>query len=167
MASGLVSEQNVWMLESASSVLRYTLHLHTLTPIWVFRHHSRISVSQLHPSTQHRHPIESTIAGREFSITAFCRRERPILFCPPNTLACLHHAPIAFAFSPSQKGVRRKLHGGPRSPITNLPHLRYILQSDYDELSRSIPISSKDVDFTKIYRCDISALTAPRQRCGG
>lgn len=92
-------------LESEVSVLKYTLGPAHSTPIWVFRHHSRNSISQLHPSTRHRQPIESTIAGRESSPTAFCRRERPNLCRPRTTLACLPRAPIAFAFCPSQKRV--------------------------------------------------------------
>ena len=148
-------------------MLRYTLGPALSTPIWVFRHHSRNSISQLHPSTRHRHPIESTIAGRESSVTALYRREGPTSFAPRLLSLASTRLSHSLFLLRKKKGVRRELHGGSRSPITNLPHLHYALQPDCDELACLILTSSKFVDFRKICRCDISALTAPRQRCGG
>jgi hypothetical protein len=54
----------------------------------------------------------------------------------------------------AKKGVRRELHGGPRSPIFKLPHLCCTLGPDCDELASSASIFSRFVDVEKIRRCD-------------
>lgn len=54
-----------------------------------------------------------------------------------------------------KKGVRRKLHVGPRSPITNLPPLRYCHRHVDQLLARRIYSSAEYyVVLKKIYRCD-------------
>ena len=147
-------------------MLRYTVELASLHP------HLDLSANT-YPISQTLDPasttIVSTIAGRRSIVRAIPRRERPIVFASPVlSLQFPHHAPIAFAFSPSQKGCEKGV-----TPADNDDRLPICLTgarvywSDYEELTRPILIYSKFVDLKKFCRCDTSALTAPRQRCGG
>jgi hypothetical protein len=148
-------------------VLRYTLDLHSPPPSGSFD----ITPETQYPNSIPRPGIDTPLSRRSQGENPLSRHsvvEKAQPVSPPRSLSLasitrLSHSLFLFA----KKGVRRELHGGPRSPITNLPHLRYTLRPDCDELARSILTSSKFVDFRKICRCDISALTAPRQRCGG
>jgi hypothetical protein len=106
---------------SRSVVLRYTVELASLHP------HLDLSTNT-YPISQTLDPasttIVSTIAGRRYIVRAIRRPERPIVFASP-ALSLPHHAPIAFAFSPSQKGCETGSDTGrQRRPITNLPDWR-------------------------------------------
>ena len=67
---------------------------------------------------------------------------------PPSRAYRIHF--LSFA----KKCVRRKLHGGLRSPIFKLPHLHCSLRPGCDELALSAFTYSRFVDVKKIRRCD-------------
>jgi len=112
-----------------------TLHPH----LAVFRHQSRNPIS-LSPS-----PIAHPRPGIDTDIRLSRRSqgEHPlpllsvaenVLSSRPRSLSLAFLTRLSHTFFPSQKG--RKLHRGPRPPITNLPPLRCMLRPDCDQLAR-------------------------------
>lgn len=93
-------------------------------------------------------------------------RHCPIVPCLSDTLAC--HAPItASPFWSSQKGLP-DTSSTTNPSIINLP-LRYLIHIS-SVRRRAGVLRHSNIQISLIRRgccCDTSALTAPRQRCGG
>jgi hypothetical protein len=131
-------------------------------PIWIVRQHFQYGISQPNPRPGINIPLSRRSKGEDLYLGHTNDETRRSVLA----LRLLSVASTRLSHSLFAKGCETGVTAC-RPTITNLPPVVRRISAGTRRSGTPDPHSFKFFDFKNTCRCDTSALTTPRQRCGG